>query len=81
MKTTPKLKQIDLSKGTENKHPDIKADGKTPYLIKYGNEFSAGTFEKEDGLMNFDGWYGLPLQYDKPGTNRSYWQGVWEIVE
>ena len=73
-----KLKQIDLKKSHENECPGIKADCKTPYLIRYGGHWFAGTFSKVWFGISFDGWY-APLQFDEPGTNASEWQAVYEI--
>jgi hypothetical protein len=76
---TPKLKRIDLRKGDGHEHPDIKI-GKTRYLAKIGNDFWCGTFNRQWYGLNFHGWYGRSLQYDKPGTNSSSWTDLWELT-
>ena len=79
------LVELDLSKKygppyEENghRHPDIKL--KTNYLAKIGGQFFAGTFIEVWFGLNFDGWH-APLQYDRPGTNSSRWERLWEIIE
>jgi hypothetical protein len=74
----PKLEKINLKRGKESNHPDIKADNKTPYLIKYDGEWFAGTFEKVWFGISFNGWH-APLQFDTPGYNSSDWQEVYRI--
>ncbi len=60
-------------------HPDIKDDAH--YLARIDDGFFAGTFSEEWYGWSFDGWGGGGgLQLDKPGTNASSWQGLWEIV-
>lgn len=78
-KTMVKLKQLDLSKGKEHTHPDISL--KKSYLVKIGREWFAGKFAKEWFGLTFIGWYGTFYQYDTPGTNRSDWKEIYEIVE
>lgn len=81
----PKLKQIDLRKccevpdgSGESGHPDIR-EGKR-YLARIGGDWFAGQFTKEWYGWSFDGWGGGGgLQLDKPGTNASEWEGLWEI--
>lgn len=78
MGKTPKLVRVDLSKGKESDHPDIKL-GKN-YLIRYGGDFYAGKFSRQwFGFTFFVGSHSL--QFDTPGTNHSRWQEVWEIRE
>jgi hypothetical protein len=80
----PKLKEIDLSKCTAKEggyhdHPDIQTRKK--YLAKIGGDFFTGTFSREwYGLTFEDGWGGSGHQLDKPGTNASTWQRLWEII-
>jgi hypothetical protein len=79
---TPKLKPIDLTKGEDSKHPDIKTG--TTYLARIGGTYHVGKFSKQWYGWNFDGWShnpGVGLQFDTPGTNNSKWQGLWEIVK
>ena len=87
----PVLVPLDLSKcchkkgdglcedaGTCHHHPDIKSS-KT-YLAKIDGEFFSGHFSSTWYGWSFDGWGGGGgLQLDKPGTNGSTWQGLWEI--
>lgn len=88
--TRTRLKKIDLRRCCRKKsednsagisdHPDIFAE--TPYLAKIDGQYFAGQFEPEWYGWSFDGWGGGGgLQLDKPGTNASLWQGLWEIVE
>ena len=82
-----KLKQIDLSKCCQKKgghgqhwHPNINS--KSEYLALIDGEFFAGRFTNEWYGWSFDGWGGGGgLQLDKPGTNASDWQGLWEIIK
>ena len=79
-----KLKKIDLNKTTQHKegyfteHPDIKLN--KWYLACVGGNYAAGQFTKQWYGLNFDGFYDSGLQLDKPGTNLSEWQGLWEII-
>lgn len=85
---TPTLKPIDLKKccelpgsdsGDPQWHPDINE--KSWYLAKIDGEYFAGRFSRQWYGWSFDGWDGgSGLQLDKPGTNSSDWQGLWEIV-
>lgn len=87
---TPKLIPVDLSKCCAMKgahapnstlcqfHPDIK-ESKT-YLAQIDGGFFVGQFSLPWYGWSFDGWGGGGgLQLDKPGTNHSMWQGLWEI--
>lgn len=80
-----KLKKINLKKCTEHPeeggftmHPDIST--RKWYLAKHAGNYAAGKFEMEWYGLNFDGFYDAGLQFDKPGTNGSDWQGLWEII-
>jgi len=80
-----KLIPIDLSKGDEHHHPDIKTDG-TPYLILYFGSFAAGIFHEQWYGLNFQGGVAWNCQFDTPGSNgdteeNPRWQGIWEIVD
>lgn len=75
----PKLKKLDLTKGKDSNHPDIRTD--TDYLCKIGERWYAGEFSKQWFGWSFDGWLGTPYQYDQPGTNSSDWKEIWEIIE
>lgn len=80
---TPTLVKIDLKRcvskeggGDFHDHPDIST--RRQYLAKIDGCYFAGQFSKQWYGWNFDGWYS-GLQLDKPGTNMSPWQGLWEI--
>ena len=73
-----KLKKINLNKCDEHNHPDIRVG--RYYLAKIGGELFAGKFSREWYGLNFDGWYGVGLQLDAPGTNASSWEGLWAII-
>lgn len=84
----PSLKPIDLSKcyavegaGTfYHGHPDITS--KARYLALIGGSWFAGGFSRQWYGWSFDGWGGGGgLQLDKPGTNASSWQALFEIVK
>jgi hypothetical protein len=74
---TPTLKPLDLTLGDRHDHPDIRTDG-TQYLARINNRFFCGSFSRQWYGLNFGGW--VTLQYDKPGTNCSNWQAIWEIA-
>ena len=83
---SPKLNPIDLSKCCQKKgghglswHPDIRTE--TPYLALLSGQFYAGKFSEQWYGWNFDGWGTSGAQLDKPGTNCSMWEGLWEIVK
>jgi hypothetical protein len=79
-----KLKKINLMRATEHpeggftNHPDISL--RKWYLVKHGGNFSAGKFSREWYGLNFDDSDGAGLEFDKPGTNGSDWEGCWEII-
>lgn len=82
---TPTLVPIDLKKcfskendGSFHDHKDIKS--RKQYLAKVGGTFAAGTFSRQWYGWSFNAIYDAGLQLDKPGTNASMWQGLWEIV-
>ena len=72
------MKATEHLKGRFTNHPDISL--RKNYLIKYDGRFYAGKFGREWYGLNFNGVYDAGAQFDKPGTNASSWQGVWEIV-
>lgn len=78
-KKPPRLKAIDLRRGTESDHPDISS--KKQYLAKIGGDWFAGRFTRLWYGWNFDNWISgtVGLQLDKPGTNGSQWQALYEI--
>ena len=84
MTDTPRLVRVDLKRCTSkigsggfHGHPDITAA--RYYLAKIDGAFYAGRFSKQWYGWSFDGWEGVGLQLDKPGTNESLWQDLWEI--
>lgn len=80
--TLPTLKLIDLSKGSNHDHPDIKTTMHQQYLIRHGGRYWCGYFTREHYGLNFIGWVNpIGLQYDKPGTNASGWEAIWSIDE
>lgn len=79
-KTTILLREIDLSKGENKRHPEFKEDG-TQYLCKIHGKFYVGGFRSVWYGQMFDGWKNPSLQYDKPGTNLSGWELVYELKE
>jgi len=74
-----RLVQLDLTKNDGHHHPDIRVDG-TSYLVKHRGQWFAGTFSTAWFGLKFNGWYGVPLQYDQPGTNMSGWEEIHEII-
>ncbi len=83
---TPKLKLIDLNKcrsKPEEREIDFAwhesiGEGKL-YLAKIDGQYFVGKFSKQWHGWFFDGWYNEELQLDKPDTNGSMWEGLWEI--
>ena len=59
-----------------NDHPDIKQN--TFYLCKIDGNYYAGKFLRTWFGLSFTGHY--TYQYDKPNTNHSQWENIWEIV-
>lgn len=75
----PFLMPIDLTKGDGHHHPDIRP-GRTQYLVLIDGRYYAGTFSEQWYGLNFcPAWGANSHQYDKPGTNYSGWEAVWEI--
>ena len=75
----PTFHALDLSKGHESDHPDIKEDQQ--YLCRIDGKWFAGTFSRQWFGWSFDDWHGGPLQFDTPGTNGSDWEQIMEIRE
>jgi len=75
-----RLVKIDISKAKGHHHSDIKADG-TNYLVRISNKLYAGTFSMQWYGLNFKGWNNSTtgLQFDKPGTNGSNWQEIYQL--
>jgi hypothetical protein len=74
----PKLKEINLELGEGHNHPYIRTDG-TEYLCLYNGNYMTGRFSTQWYGLSFFGGF-LSHQYDKPGTNSSSWQRIFEIV-
>jgi hypothetical protein len=76
-----KLKKLNLKKGDGHDHPDVNL--KANYLAKINDCWYAGQFERQWYGLNFDDGYGMGVghQYDKPGTNSSGWQELYEIKQ
>lgn len=76
------LKEIDLSRGKGQTHPDFKPYP-TRYLVKIGQHFHSGSFGfyTPQNRWTFMGGPFGSYQYDTPGTNSSNWTKVWEIIE
>lgn len=75
---TPILRKVDLFRGDEHNHPDIKTDG-TRYLALIDGIYWCGSFGRQWYGLYFMG--GISFQYDTPGTNSSRWEALWEIVK
>ncbi len=79
----PELRPVDLDKCTPStksgagfsNHPEI-VEGRQ-YLARIQGRFVSGFFHRA--------WYGWFFtgygQLDKPGTNSSGWEGLWEVVD
>ena len=81
-----KLKRINLKRATKSpqgggygEHPDINL--KKCYLAKWDGHFVAGHFSRQWFGLHFCGFWATGFQFDKPGTNHSPWQALWEIIE
>ena len=66
--------ELDMTKGANHEHPDIVVGNQ--YLCKIGGTWHFGTFNRVWFGLNFNGWHGGILQYDKPGSNASNWQRI-----
>lgn len=78
-----RLKEIGLAKidkhGKRNGKPIIKE--RTYYLARIGANLYFGRFSRQWYGWNFDdGWGASGHQFDPPGTNRSDWKQLWEVV-
>jgi hypothetical protein len=78
-----KISRIDLSRGKEHDHPDIKTDG-TYYIARPLGKRGAlwfGTFEQLWFGLSFNCNFGAcgHIQFDAPGYNRSKWVDLWEV--
>lgn len=74
---TPTLIPLDMKRSDGSNHPDISS--RKRYLCLIGGRYYAGEFTKQWYGWNFEGWEGVGLQFDAPGTNASEWQQIWEI--
>lgn len=72
-----KLIELDLTRGDVHDHPEIKQ--KASYLARIHGEYFCGQFSRQWYGWNFDDGWGSGHQYDKPGTNCSQWEKLWEI--
>ena len=50
------------------------------YLAKAYDRYAAGRFSRQWYGLNFGGFFPAGLQFNKPGTNGSGLQGLWEII-
>jgi len=82
----PRFRAIDLNKCCAadggcglSDHPDISS--KKTYLVKIDGKFFLGKFSRQWYGWNFDDWGTSGIQLDKPGTNSSDWQGIWELCK
>jgi hypothetical protein len=73
------LTEIDLCRGTENDHPEILVGLK--YLCLIGGTYWAGTFNRINRGLIFNGWHDNVILYDRPGVNNSQWNKVFLIEE
>jgi hypothetical protein len=84
-----KLTEIDLSKGKEHNHPDIKLGKDNLYLAKigkndrFGYKYYVGYFQEQWYGLHFacDFGMGVGLQFDTPGWNSSRWSQLWEFKD
>jgi hypothetical protein len=78
---TPKLIPLDMSlctkDGGKRGHPDINS--KDTYLCLIDGKYFTGTFSSVWYGWSFNGWHGVGLQFDPPGTNASGWQQIWKL--
>lgn len=74
-----KLIRINLSKGKESNHPDIKVGSKFTYLAKIGGQWTTGHFTKQWYGLNFQALYDAGIQFDTPGTNESDWEELYQL--
>ena len=77
-----KLIPIDLMKHSGRNEGDDDPPDRTfiagrTYLILEANRFHTATADRTWFGWSF--YVGYHLQYDKPGTNHSRWQGAWEL--
>jgi hypothetical protein len=84
MPIRPNLIPVDLMRCTQtpggggySDHPDI--DEGRRYLVQYDGLYYVGRFSRQWYGWNFEGVYPTGVQLDKPGTNSSAWEGLWEI--
>lgn len=81
MKKAPKLVPINLKKGKEHEHPDIKEGSKTEYLARVFGGWYVGSFYREWFGLTFSCNFGVSgsIQFDAPGSNGSEWKELYEI--
>lgn len=75
----PRFIPVNLRKGKEHKHPDIKV-GRVRYLAKFEGDWHIGTFSRQWYGLHFDcDWGASGIQFDAPGSNGSTWQKLYRI--
>ena len=82
---TPRLISVNLSQITKmpstdspGKHWHPKISTKKLYLVKINGTYYVGTFDLQWYGHSFSG-LGFNTQLDRPGTNSSMWQAIWEM--
>ncbi len=73
------LRELDLTISREHDHPDI--DTTQRYLCMIGGTYWVGKFERSFRGLIFHGWHDNAILYDRPGTNNSHWNKIYQIVE
>lgn len=78
MSKPPRLIPVDLLAGNGQTPPGINA--RSRYLARIDDKWYAGGFSKQWYGYSFNGWGGgAGLQFDRPGSNCSRWQELYEI--
>lgn len=80
----PKLKRVDLGKCCEVKpgygwHDHAAIKPRARYLARFDGCWYAGSFSRQWFGWSFD-LGSHSVQLDKPGTNHSRWEALFEIV-
>lgn len=73
----PVLREIDLSRGDRNMHPDI-VPGRH-YMVRIYGAWHMGRFSEVWYGLNFFPWGTSGIQFDAPGYNSSRWERVIEV--
>lgn len=76
---TPKLIEIDLTKGDKHEHPDFDENGY--YLVKFSDRWYFGQPQRVWFGWHFACGFGVcgGFQFDAPGSNHSSWEKMYEI--